>query len=177
MAHVGDSRCYRLRAGILEALTVDHSLLVDVLEAHPEADDALLARTPQHAVTRALGMEETLRVSVRTLKALAGDVYLMCSDGLTDALDDERIEALLSESRTPEEHVQALLHAALGAGAQDNVAAVVVACRDADAPPRRRTSMRPPALPPPLPAASASGAVRVGAGDHHRRRGDARRTQ
>jgi serine/threonine protein phosphatase PrpC len=154
VAHVGDSRCYRLRAGILESLTVDHSLLVDVLEAHPEADDALLARTPQHVVTRALGMEETVRVSVRTLKALAGDVYLMCSDGLTDALDDDRIESILTESRMPDEHVQALVQAALAAGAPDNIAAIVVACRDTDAPPRRRTSMRAPAAPPPLPMAA-----------------------
>src|SRR5579872_4848670 len=51
VANVGDSRCYRLRSDHLEPLTVDHSLLVDVLEAHPDADDALLARTPQHVVT------------------------------------------------------------------------------------------------------------------------------
>jgi protein phosphatase len=156
VAHVGDSRCYRLRAGALEPLTSDHSLLVDVLEAHPDADDALLARTPQHAVTRALGMEESLRVSIRTLRVLAGDVYLMCSDGLTDALDDDRIEAILSEPRAPDEQVQALIHAALDAGAQDNVAAVVVACRDSEPRPRRRTSMRPPPLPPPVIAPVAA---------------------
>src|SRR3984957_14393686 len=61
VAHVGDSRCYRLRGGMLGLLTHDHSLLNDVLETHPDADDALLARMPRHVVTRALGMEESVR--------------------------------------------------------------------------------------------------------------------
>src|SRR5580704_18004302 len=70
VAHVGDSRCYRLRAGVLERLTMDHSLIVDVLETHPDADDSLVARMPQHVITRALGMDEALRVPVRTLRVL-----------------------------------------------------------------------------------------------------------
>lgn len=148
VANVGDSRCYRLRSDHLEPLTVDHSLLVDVLEAHPDADDALLSRAPQHVVTRALGMEETCRVALRSLRTVPGDVYLLCSDGLTDVLDDTAIEAFLLEKRTPDEYVRALIHAALEAGAQDNVAAVVVVCREADGSSRRRASLKPPPVPP-----------------------------
>jgi serine/threonine protein phosphatase PrpC len=144
VAHVGDSRCYRLRGGLLEALTVDHSLVVDVLEMYPDADDELLARMPRHVVTRALGMEESVRVSVRSLRAVAGDVYLLCSDGLTDVLDDWRIEEILGEARTPEDHVRALIDAALAAEAQDNVAVVAVTCRETDVLPKRRPSARPP---------------------------------
>jgi serine/threonine protein phosphatase PrpC len=144
VAHVGDSRCYRLRGGLLEALTVDHSLVVDVLEMYPDADDDLLARMPRHVVTRALGMEERVRVSARSLRAVAGDLYLLCSDGLTDILDDWRIEEILSERRTPEDHVRALIEAALAVGAEDNVAAVVVACRETDVAPKRWPSARPP---------------------------------
>jgi len=59
---------------LLEPLTVDHSLVSDVLEGYPDADDQLLARMPQHVVTRALGMEESLKVPVRTLRVVAGDV-------------------------------------------------------------------------------------------------------
>src|ERR1700679_2780574 len=55
VAHVGDSRCYRVRAGVLEQLTMDHSLVVDVLETHPDADDGLIAKMPEHVITRALG--------------------------------------------------------------------------------------------------------------------------
>jgi serine/threonine protein phosphatase PrpC len=143
VAHVGDSRCYRLRGGLLEALTVDHSLVVDVLEMYPDADDSLLARVPRHVVTRALGMEESVRVSGRSLRALAGDLYVLCSDGLTDVLDDWRMEEILSEPRAPEQHVRALIQAALDAGAEDNVAVVVVACRETDVLPKRRPSVRP----------------------------------
>ena len=128
VAHVGDSRCYRLRSGLLELLTVDHSLLNEVLETHPDADDALLAKMPRHVVTRALGMEDTVRVAVRSLRVLPDDLYLLCTDGLTGALDDERIEEMLGEARLPSDHAKALIDAALSAGAQDNIAALVVAC-------------------------------------------------
>ena len=148
VAHVGDSRCYRVRGGLLEAVTVDHSLVVDVLETHPDIDDTLLGTMPRHVVTRALGMEESVRVSMQTSRALAGDLYLLCSDGLSDALDDGRIEEILGESRSPEDHVKALIDAALKAGAQDNVAALVVACEEAEVLPRRRPSARPEALRP-----------------------------
>jgi serine/threonine protein phosphatase PrpC len=144
IAHVGDSRCYRMRGGLLEALTVDHSLVVDVLEMYPDADDELLARMPRHVVTRALGMEENVRVSARSLRAMPGDLYLLCSDGLTDVLDDWRIEEILGDAMSPEDHVRALIEAALAAGAQDNVAVVVVNCRETDVAPRRRPTHRPP---------------------------------
>jgi protein phosphatase len=151
VAYVGDSRCYRFRDGLLEAITVDHSLVQDVLETHPDIDDALLAKMPRHVVTRALGMEETVRVTVRTQRALADDLYLVCSDGISDTLDDGRIEELLGELRSPEDHVKALIDAALKAGAQDNLAAIVVACEGTEVVPKRRPSARPPE-PPPMPA-------------------------
>src|SRR6188768_569699 len=66
VAHVGDSRCYRLRQGDLELLTQDHSLLTDVLEQRPELDDDVLARLPKNIVTRALGIDAKLRVSMRS---------------------------------------------------------------------------------------------------------------
>jgi protein phosphatase len=155
IAHVGDSRCYRLRGGLLEALTVDHSLVVDVLEMYPDAQDEILARVPRHVVTRALGMEESVRVSARSLKVLAGDLYLLCSDGLTDVLDDWRIEEMLSEQRTPDDHVRVLIEAALAAGGQDNIAVVVVACHESDVVPPRRPSGRPAPPPPPPPSSAA----------------------
>jgi serine/threonine protein phosphatase PrpC len=138
IAHVGDSRCYRLRAGMIDLLTVDHSLMMDVLETNPDADDALIARMPRHVVTRALGMDETMRVSVRTQRAAPGDMYLLCSDGLTGVLDDEEIELILGEPRTPDGHVRALIEAALAANAQDNVAALVIECRETEAPTTKR---------------------------------------
>jgi serine/threonine protein phosphatase PrpC len=143
VAHVGDSRCYRLRAGVLEPLTMDHSLVVDVLETHPDADDALIARMPEHVITRALGMGTNLRVPVRSLRVLPGDLYMLCSDGLSGALDDDRLEGMLSEKRAPNEHVRALIEAALASGSRDNCAAVVIECRETDVAPTRRPSVRP----------------------------------
>jgi protein phosphatase len=165
VAHVGDSRCYRLRGGLIELLTVDHSLVVDVLEVHPDIDDALLARMPRHVVTRALGMEESVRVTMRTQRVLAGDRYLLCSDGISDSLDDGRVEELLGEPRSPDEHVRALIEAALVAGAQDNLAAVVVVCEATEVAPKRRPSARPAAPPPPpkrRPIGSAPEIIIVG---------------
>ena len=150
VAHVGDSRCYRLREGILEALTTDHSLLNDVLETHPDADDALLARMPRHVVTRALGMEESVRVSIRSLRVLPDDLYFLCTDGVTGALTDERLEELLTQERTPYEHIREVLKAALESGAQDNIAGIVITFEESTETPRRRPSGRPPEpiLPP-----------------------------
>ncbi len=171
VAHVGDSRCYRVRAGVLERMTMDHSLVNDVLETHPEADDALIARMPQHVITRALGMGETLRVPVRTARVVPGDLYMLCSDGLTGGLDDEQIEEILLQRRTPHEHVRALVDAALAAGTRDNVAALVVECRDTDVAPPRRPSARPSSRPssrptdgiawPPPPRAPAGSAPEI----------------
>ncbi len=150
VAHVGDSRCYRLREGLLELLTSDHSLLNDVLETHPDADDALLAKMPRHVVTRALGMEESVRVSVRSLRVMPDDMFFLCTDGVTGALDDDQIEALLTKERTPFEHIRDVLKAALDAGAQDNVAGIVIVFEESTEVPRRRPSGRPPepVLPP-----------------------------
>ncbi|HEX4445303.1 MAG TPA: protein phosphatase 2C domain-containing protein [Polyangiaceae bacterium] len=170
VAHVGDSRCYRMRAGVLERLTMDHSLVNDVLEMHPEADDSLVARMPEHVITRALGMGESLRVPVRTMRVVPGDLYMLCSDGLTGGLDDERIEEILGEKRTPNEHVRALVDAALSSGSRDNVAALVVECRETDVPPPRRPSVRPTdsiARPPMRPpAGSAPEIIIVGVETH-----------
>lgn len=171
VAHVGDSRCYRLRGGFIEALTVDHSLMVDVLEKHPGTDDTLLTKMPQHVVTRALGMEESLRVSVRTLVAAPGDMFLLCSDGVSDVLDEGKLTELLAESRSPDHHVRALIDAALAADAQDNVAAIVVVCQETDAPPTRRPSARPAeplVMPPPArgPMGSAPEIIIVGVETH-----------
>lgn len=134
VAHVGDSRCYRLRGAYLEQLTHDHSLLNDVLEEHPTIDDAMLHRLPRHVVTRALGMEEAVRVSVRSFVVAPGDRYLLCSDGLTESLDDETIALLLSESKPKEDLVRGLVEAAKFAGGDDNIAAVVLECRLPDGP-------------------------------------------
>lgn len=126
VAHVGDSRCYRLRHANLEALTQDHSLLTDVLEQRPELDASKLQRLPKNVVTRALGMGSQLRVSLRSHRVVGGDRYLLCSDGLTAVVNDSQIATLLQESATASVMVEHLIALANQSGAPDNVAAIVI---------------------------------------------------
>jgi len=128
VAHVGDSRCYRLRAGHLELLTKDHSLLTDVIEQRPELDDQVLARLPKNVVTRALGMDEQLRVSIRSYAVVEADRYLLCSDGLSGPVSAPEIAAALGREETPSEIAQRLLALANAAGGPDNIAALVLHC-------------------------------------------------
>ena len=97
IAHVGDSRLYRLRYERLAQLTVDHSLLQDQIEAGViDAEQARLSHN-RNLVTRALGVEETVEVSLREEDVLPGDIYLLCSDGLNDMVEDADIELALRE--------------------------------------------------------------------------------
>lgn len=154
LAHVGDSRCYRFRDGVLEQLTHDHSLINDALEMRPNMDDAAMAKLPVNVVTRALGMEPQVRVSVRSFRMLAGDKYLLCSDGLSDTLDDDLTCDILAVPRSPEETVRALIAKANELGASDNIGVVVVSAElaeNATAPSKypRPASRRPPPMPKP----------------------------
>jgi len=129
VAHVGDSRCYRLRAGHLELLTNDHSLLTDVIEQRPELDDEVLARLPKNVVTRALGMDEQLRVSLRSYAVVEGDRYLLCSDGLSGPVSAAELGATLGRDETPLQIAARLIEQANAAGGPDNIAALVLQCQ------------------------------------------------
>ena len=145
LAHVGDSRCYRFRGELLEALTVDHSLLQDVLEAHPESDDSYLKQVKVDFATRALGTR-TFRVALSSHEVLPGDVYLLCSDGLRRALGDRAIRQVLALRASPRDSCAHLIRKAYSANADDNVAALVITC---DLAPGSDPALRP--RPPPLP--------------------------
>jgi len=141
IAQVGDSRCYRLRDGRLELLTRDHCIATDVLELRPDIDDAAIATLPKNVITRALGMQHDLRVSMRTRSFADGDRYLLCSDGLSDVVDHEQIAEVLSLPAEVDEQVRMLLDMALEGGATDNVAVIVIDCAHSGS--RSKTSARP----------------------------------
>jgi protein phosphatase len=128
IGHAGDSRCYRLRGGHLEQLTQDHSLLTDVLEQRPELDDSVLERLPKSVVTRALGLDPKLRIALRSYAVVAGDRYLLCSDGLSGPVPSADIAHLLGAKGDPEALVKDLIFSANAAGGPDNIAALVVEC-------------------------------------------------
>jgi protein phosphatase len=128
VGHAGDSRCYRLRGGHLEQLTQDHSLLTDVLEQRPELDDSVLERLPKSVVTRALGLDPKLRISLRSHAVVAGDRYLLCSDGLSGPVAATELAQALGAHTEPKRVVEYLIGRANAAGGPDNIAALVIEC-------------------------------------------------
>lgn len=135
IGHVGDSRAYRLRDGKLERLTRDHSL-VEEMRRKGQLTDAQAEDHPQRSIiTRALGPEPEVEVDVQTVPAQPGDVFLICSDGLTTMLDDERITRLLSRASSLQTAVRALVDEANRAGGRDNITVVAFRLEDAAAPP------------------------------------------
>lgn len=127
IAYVGDSRLYRLRHGVLEQLTRDHSLLEElVARGHYSREDAVrLVR--KNIVTRALGVENEVLVDVVEDTVEVGDVLLLCSDGLSDMVDDEAIRLTLERyAANLETAAQRLVELANAAGGKDNVSVVLV---------------------------------------------------
>jgi protein phosphatase len=147
VAHVGDSRCYRLRGGDFELLTQDHSLLTDVLEQRPELDDETLARLPKNIVTRALGLDGQLRVSVRSFSVVEGDRYLLCSDGLSGPVPATELCEVAALRETPAAIADRLVALANDRGGPDNIAALVIDCQGG-----HRTALPADSVPPPPPA-------------------------
>jgi protein phosphatase len=134
IGHVGDSRAYRLRAGRLERLTRDHSL-VEEMRRKGQITDAQAEEHPQRSIiTRALGPEPEVEVDVQTVPAAPGDVFLLCSDGLTTMLDEERIAALLAAAGSMRDAVRTLVDEANAAGGRDNITALAFRLEDAAAP-------------------------------------------
>jgi len=126
IGHVGDSRVYRLRGGGLAQLTIDHSLMAQ-LDLTPEAAAAFPWR---HVVTRALGTP-SCEPDVTHDRAWPGDVYLLCSDGLSEVLSPQVIAALLDAPA--ETACKSLVEAAFAAGSRDNISAIVVRVNDSAA--------------------------------------------
>lgn len=134
IGHVGDSRAYRLRRGKLERLTRDHSL-VEEMRRKGQLTEAQAEDHPQRSIiTRALGPEPEVEVDLQTVPAQAGDVFLICSDGLTTMLDDEHIERLLARATSMPNAVRALVDEANRAGGRDNISVIAFKVVDAAEP-------------------------------------------
>jgi protein phosphatase len=126
VAHLGDSRAYRLRAGVLEQITRDHCWVDEQIAMGALSVDAILDTRYRNIVTRALGIEDDIDLEVHDHEALVGDIFLMCSDGLTDMLDDAAIAAHFAAGRPLAETASLLVDAANEAGGRDNVSALLV---------------------------------------------------
>ena len=127
VGHVGDSRVYRLRGGQLQRLTRDHSLLQEQLDAGLITPAQAARSTNRNLVTRALGVEAEVTLEARDHSLVQDDLLLLCSDGLTDMVDDEGICDLLCHTHASlQDACQALVDAANAAGGRDNISVVLV---------------------------------------------------
>ncbi|MDH5537798.1 MAG: Stp1/IreP family PP2C-type Ser/Thr phosphatase [Rhizobacter sp.] len=129
LGHVGDSRAYRLRAGRLTQITHDHSLLQEQIDAGLITPEQAAFSTNKNLVTRAVGVEDTVLLETHLHDVLPGDIYLLCSDGLSDMLDDESILQVLLGCDSLSEGAAALVDAANDAGGKDNISVVLARTR------------------------------------------------
>jgi protein phosphatase len=125
LAHVGDSRAYLLRDGELTRLTRDHTL-VEELVRRGELTEQQAAEHPQRSIiTRALGPEPNIDVDLHTHRVHAGDVLLLCSDGLTGMIGEDEVQEILSQATSLRDAGRALVDAANEAGGRDNITVVL----------------------------------------------------
>jgi len=136
----GDSRIYRYRAGRLKLLTRDHSQIEAVRSRRDANSDDTLHRPPANLITRALGAEDRLEIDRATVEVVDGDVFLLCSDGLSNEVSELAIEQALLPGNCVQAS-QTLIELALQRGGRDNITAVVVRAEDLHSP--DRTAMLP----------------------------------
>ena len=133
VAHIGDSRGYRLHGGRLSRITRDHSLLQEQLDAGLITAEQAANSSYRNLVTRALGVEDTVIVEVNEVRVDAGDCFLLCSDGLSDMIDDAMIADILRLDAPLDERAARLVDTANAHGGRDNIS-VLLAQAQADPP-------------------------------------------
>lgn len=124
--NVGDSRLYELTADEVKRLSVDHSEVQELLDAHKITEEEALTHPLRHIVTRSLGSDPCPPVDVWMFPVSGGRTYLLCSDGLTDELTDSQVHELFKASSDIDAIADSLIAAALEAGGRDNVSVVVI---------------------------------------------------
>jgi protein phosphatase len=127
VVHVGDSRLYRLRDGVMSQMTRDHSLLQDQLDSGMLSAEEARRSANRNLVTKALGVEPAVEPGVSDFETRSGDVYLLCSDGLNDMLEDDEIARELGDGSGPLDAMAArLIQGANDHGGKDNVSVILV---------------------------------------------------
>ena len=126
LAHVGDSRAYLLRQGRLRGLTDDHSIVGELLRRHEISEEDALEHPHRHVLTRALGVRARTEPDLAEMTPQEGDVFILCSDGLTTHLDDEEIAEHVGQEEDLDIAASGLVDAANRAGGQDNITVLLV---------------------------------------------------
>ena len=127
VAHIGDSRLYRLRGDSMEQVTRDHSLLQEQLDSGLITPEEAKLSQNKNLVTRALGIDPTVDPEIHVHETRPDDIYLLCSDGLSDMVEDEEIRlTLITLRQNPDLTVQQLIQAANDNGGRDNISAMLI---------------------------------------------------
>jgi serine/threonine protein phosphatase PrpC len=131
VGHVGDSRLYRRRDGVFEQITEDHSLLNDYIKMKHLSPDEIAAFPHKNVIVRALGMKDTVQVDVHVDSPRLGDVYLICSDGLSGMIKDEEMAEIATSDKDLDVVCERLITTANKNGGLDNITVVAVRLEDA----------------------------------------------
>lgn len=131
IAHVGDARLYRARQGNFEQMTMDHSLLQELVDRGFYSQEEAARSTNRNYVTRALGVEAMVQVEIQENEVQPGDIYLLCSDGLPDMVEDEDIHLTMSTFNANLETVgQQLIQLSNEQGGKDNISVILAEARE-----------------------------------------------
>lgn len=131
LGHIGDSRCYRMRGGQMDQLTKDHSLLQEQIDAGLITPEQAVSSSIKNLVTRALGVDDAVILEVNEHAVDVGDLYLLCSDGLTDMVDDAVVARILAGADDLEHKSTQLIQVANANGGRDNISVLLIDVKEA----------------------------------------------
>lgn len=126
LANLGDSRVYRLNDGVLDQISVDHSVVQELVDSGQITAEEAATHPERHVITRALGSPDGAEPDFFLMPLPSAERLLLCSDGVTGMLDDEQVGAILLDTHDPRDAADRLVRAAVEAGGRDNATAVVV---------------------------------------------------
>lgn len=126
IVHVGDSRAYRINGEMAECLTVDHSVVQQLVEIGQITEEEARVHPEKNMITRAVGVKDSVSADVRSLKLKKGDRLLLCTDGLSNFVEDAEMASISSKHEEIRDAVDALIALALERGGSDNVTAVIL---------------------------------------------------
>lgn len=132
IGHVGDSRAYRLRDGEMKQITDDHSVVAELLRSGMLTPEQAATHPMRNVITRAVGTEDGIEIDLLCEERRAGDLWLVCSDGLYGMVGDEKISDILKANK-PEKAADLLIAAALEGGGRDNISLVILLDKEGDA--------------------------------------------
>ena len=134
VGHVGDSRCYRVRGDEILQMTRDHSLVSDARHMAPWMSPEEVSQLPPNVITRALGIREDVLVDIVSEDTKPGDVYILCSDGLSGLVSNEQILDIVKRTEDLDQACKELIERANFFGGTDNITAVLARVEEGDAP-------------------------------------------